>query len=652
MPRTRICATNAWGVLAVTTGCCALAAQAGADLPFRIAAGAGLTGYGAPGVPGATLSVIGAAQISDDGTTLATCRVAGPDISYAVNDLVLVSFDRYGSGRLLGRTGVANATGVDGTTFSATFFPRLGKDGGVAAVGFLSGTGVDPTNSTGYWRGDRQAIGLSLRSGAPGVPDVPGAIFYGFVGGFPCAISRAGVAFNAQLAVGTGGVTINDYQGLWGPSSGGGVSLVARPGVLSGPGSPPASLPGAMYTKTNYRSLALADNGSLAFQATLALGAPDVSDANDTVIVERRAGAPLTIAAREGGMVPGYPGVTFRSLDTSAFVSAGGLTMNGAGWIAFGDIDGANPPSAGVSRLWRRSPDGQFLLLAARDGSPGFGAPVGIDGTFTTILAPAMNGSGTTVFTGVVTTATGVQAAGLWKVEASGATTLLAASGVAGSPLSPPNSSGAAFSIDPPAKGSYRINGRGQVVFRWKLESGIGGTTSTNDDGLWAWDPAAGLLKVSRTGDTVQIGSTVETIRSVNSFLGPGGNDDGRIMDVSALGEVAYVVQFADNTGALLVAQLPGDGACCRGATCAIDSSAACVGPNTRFAGLGTACVVGVHGTCCSADFDQSGLLDSLDIFAFINAWLSGNPAADANHSGVLEAVDILEYINTWYTGC
>lgn len=652
MMRFRIRALNAWGVLAVATGCGALAGHAGADLPIRIAAGAGLAGHGAPGVPGAAISVIGAAQIADDGTTLATCRVAGPGLVYAVNDLVLVSFDRYGNGRLLGRTGVANATGVDGTTFSATFFPRLGKDAGVAAVGFLSGAGVDPSNSTGYWRGDRQSIGLSLRSGLQAVPDVPGAVFYGFVGGFPCAISRAGVAFNAQLAVGTGGVTIDNYQGIWGPSSGGGVSLVARPGVVGGVGAPPSSLAGAVYLRTNFKSLVLADNGALAFQATLALGTPGVTDANDTLIVERRPGEQATIAAREGMEVPGHPGVFLRSLDTSAFVSAGGLTMNGAGWIAFGDIDGANPPSAGVSRLWRRAPDGRFDLLAARDAAGGPGSPVGMNGTFTTILAPAMNGSGATVFAGQVTSATGVRSAGLWSIDPAGTVSLLGASGLANSPLSPPDSSGAAFSTEPPANGSYRINARGQVLFRWKLENGVGGTTATSDDGLWAWDPAAGLLKVSRTGDQILVGSTPQNVRSINTFLGPGGDDDGRIMDVNELGEAAYVVQFADNTGALLVAQLPGSGACCRGATCAVDSSAACAGPNTRFAGLGTACVIDPHGTCCAADFDHSGTPDTIDIFAFLNAWLSGSISADTNRSGSLDATDILEYLNAWYAGC
>jgi hypothetical protein len=596
--------------------------------------------------------VIGAAQIADDGGVLATCRVQGPGISYAVNDLVLVSFDRYGNGRLLGRTGVENTTGVDGTTFSATFFPRLGKDSGVAAVGFLSGTGVDQNNSTGYWRGDRQTIGLSLRSGSQGVPDVPGAVFYGFVGGFPCVISRAGVAFNAQLAVGIGGVTINDYQGLWGPSSGGGVSLVARPGVLGTAGSPPASLPGAMYLKTNPKSLVLADNGAIAFQATLVIGLPNVTDASDTVIVERRPAEPLSLVAREGMTVPGHPSLTFRSLDTSAFVSVGGMTLNGAGWIAFGDIDGANPPSSGVSRLWRRAPDGHFDLLAARDAADGGGSPVGMVGTFTTILAPAMSSTGTTVFAGVVTTPTGVQVAGMWAVDPAGTTTLLVSSGIANSALSPPDALGAVFSIEPPSKGSYRINSRGQIVFRWKLEDGIGGASTTNDDGLWAWDPSAGLLTVARTGDTVTINSTPQTIRSINTFLGPGGNDDGRIMDVNALGEVACVVQFADNSGALLVKQLPGSGACCRGAVCSIDSSAACTGANSRFAGIETACLAGPQNTCCAADFDQSGSLDTLDIFAYINAWLAGDQAADTNHSGGLDVVDLLSFINVWYAGC
>jgi hypothetical protein len=416
-------------------------------------------------------------------------------------------------------------------------------------------------------------------------------------------------------------------------------------------GAPPASLPGTAYLRTNLKSLTLADNGALAFQAALAPGAAGVTDANDTLIVVRRADGTVDVAAREGMGVPGYPGVVLRSLDTSAVVGTGGLGMNGGGWLAFGDIDAANQPIAGVSRLWRKSPSGAWTLLAARDLATPAGNQIGSGGTFDTILAPAMSSGGATVFAATATSLLGGSISGLWNVDASGTITLIAASGLTGSLYSPPGAPGTAFATEAPVGGSYRINARGQVIFRWKLQDGVGGATTDTNDGLWAWDPGAGLIKVARSGDTVMVNGLPEVIRSINTFFGPAGDDDGRIMDLNALGEVAFVAQFADNSGALLVAQLPGAGACCRGARCAVESSAACTGSSTRFAGVGTACL-GPVAACCAADFDQSGALGATDIFAFLNAWLAGNLNADADASGRLELADIFDFINIWYHGC
>ncbi|HVU64052.1 MAG TPA: GC-type dockerin domain-anchored protein [Phycisphaerales bacterium] len=54
----------------------------------------------------------------------------------------------------------------------------------------------------------------------------------------------------------------------------------------------------------------------------------------------------------------------------------------------------------------------------------------------------------------------------------------------------------------------------------------------------------------------------------------------------------------------------------------------------------------------CTADFDGSGAAEVADIFAFLNAWFAGNPAADADESGSLGTADIFAFLNAWMTGC
>lgn len=641
---------------------CALTTEA--MPPTRVVAAAGIGNSSAPGNFGGQFSVLGAPQLDNAGGLLVTCRFGGAGIAYAGNDLGLFHFDRYGVGKLLARTGVSGVAGaadvdVPGATFSATFFPRLRDNGGIAAVCFLAGSGVDGTNSTGYWTGSHDGVGLTVRSGSSAVPGVPGAQFNGFITGFPCVLSESGMAFGAQMAVGLGGVTIADYQGIWGPRLGvnGSLDLIARPGIPGGTGqlgAPPTTptLFAPAYSTLNSRTLVLTANGRLAFGALLAPGV-GVDASNDSVIVERMANGMIGYVAREGDAIPGMPGQTFKSLDVSAFVQAGGISINSAGDVAFGEIDGADVPQSGVSRLWRRRASGQMDLLAARSTAIGPGAPIGLVGTFSALEAPAISSAGTVVFAGTVNTPTGTQVSGLWVCEAgTGTPRLILRSDVADTGRSPPGLPGALFSTELPPRGTYRINARGQIIFRWKLQEGPGGIAATGTDGLWAYDPALWLVGVARAGDVVQLAPSVSaTVRSIGDFLGPSGNDDGRIRDLNDLGEAAYTVQFSDTSGALLVSQLPGTGACCRGGTCVVVANSQCLGPYTRFAGLGTTCT-GPPAACCIADFDQTGTIDSVDIFAYLEAWFAGNPACDVDGASGLSSDDVFRFLNAWFEGC
>jgi len=75
------------------------------------------------------------------------------------------------------------------------------------------------------------------------------------------------------------------------------------------------------------------------------------------------------------------------------------------------------------------------------------------------------------------------------------------------------------------------------------------------------------------------------------------------------------------------------------------------VGANTRFAGLGTTCG-GTAPACCIADFDQSGVIDALDIYAFLDAWFGNGGGADLNGVPGLSADDVFRFMEAWFDGC
>ncbi len=95
------------------------------------------------------------------------------------------------------------------------------------------------------------------------------------------------------------------------------------------------------------------------------------------------------------------------------------------------------------------------------------------------------------------------------------------------------------------------------------------------------------------------------------------------------------------------------NGACCRGTTCALDTSANCTGANTRFAGANTVCNVAGNNTtpCCKADFNQSGAISVQDIFDFLGAYFTANPYADINASSSVTVQDIFDFLGAYFSG-
>lgn len=55
-------------------------------------------------------------------------------------------------------------------------------------------------------------------------------------------------------------------------------------------------------------------------------------------------------------------------------------------------------------------------------------------------------------------------------------------------------------------------------------------------------------------------------------------------------------------------------------------------------------------GTPQCVDADGNLVINTQDLFAFLNAWFAG--PADFNRDGVTDVVDIFDYLNAWFTGC
>lgn len=54
----------------------------------------------------------------------------------------------------------------------------------------------------------------------------------------------------------------------------------------------------------------------------------------------------------------------------------------------------------------------------------------------------------------------------------------------------------------------------------------------------------------------------------------------------------------------------------------------------------------------CSPDFNGDGLVNTLDVLAFLNAFNTGDPAADFNGDGTVNTLDFLAFLNAFNTGC
>ncbi|MCL4742029.1 MAG: hypothetical protein KJZ54_07480 [Phycisphaerales bacterium] len=61
----------------------------------------------------------------------------------------------------------------------------------------------------------------------------------------------------------------------------------------------------------------------------------------------------------------------------------------------------------------------------------------------------------------------------------------------------------------------------------------------------------------------------------------------------------------------------------------------------------------GIPDECqCLPDFNGDGAVNTIDLFAFLNAWVAGDESADVNGDGLVNTIDVTVFLNLWVAGC
>lgn len=150
----------------------------------------------------------------------------------------------------------------------------------------------------------------------------------------------------------------------------------------------------------------------------------------------------------------------------------------------------------------------------------------------------------------------------------------------------------------------------GSVAFVWLLEGPD--VNDSNFMGLWAIDPWGDLMLVLRGGTTIELADgdvrTVSQIHPRRSWQS--GTHLNRV--VAPSGEAALLVEFSDGTFAELATDL----------------------------------------TPCLGDFNGDGGVSTLDVLAFLNAWIANDPSADFDGDGNISTLDVIWFLRAFNLPC
>jgi hypothetical protein len=283
-----------------------------------------------------------------------------------------------------------------------------------------------------------------------------------------------------------------------------------------------------------------------------------IDDSNDRAIFTDGAGGAMTLAARENALAGVGPGVFYDFFYDPAINNLGKLAF-AADIRGTGVIGSEDPGVTNNQGIWRTADASTSLVLVARAGAaaPGTGTDVLFDRGFERVRI-GLNQKVSFVASlshesGAVTAANDT---GVWG-SLSGTLNLVAREGSQAPGLAP----GVVFGTFKPQAGVEALvtaNNEGQVAFKLSLTGT--NVNPDNDTTLWAQRPDGVLALIAREGDMWQVG--VGDLREVVNIGFDPGDPGNQFSDGwNDLSQIAFTLEFLDNSSGIFVVQVPEPGA-------------------------------------------------------------------------------------------
>ncbi|MBK8178771.1 MAG: hypothetical protein IPK67_07740 [Planctomycetes bacterium] len=373
--------------------------------------------------------------------------------------------------------GTATSSGVGGS-------PRL-SPGGLMFFGSTMSGAVTTADDTAVWVGTPGNFSILVREGdaAPGTLGATLNTSFSGLSHQPTGINRAGrVLFQSSL---TGGdVSGSTNNAAWYSGVAGALEMVQRKGD---------TLPGGQVLSAFGFVSQMNESGQVLLDHSLSttLGTPPATTASDKVLTVWTPGSGTQVIWREGDAAPGTVGAVFTG---SVNTGANTFTRN-AETIMRCDLSGGDTV-AGVNdaAVYIVSPSGINMVFRRGDVVPQLGGETYdvVNNTSQQINRYGRIAMQCTIKGGASTTADD-------SLIFSGTPGNLSIAAREGDPA--PGTVGATFGSI--SSLPMYFNELGQVIFQ--ADTVGGDTVSTNNSGLWVWDPTLGLSMILRKGDTINL---------------------------------------------------------------------------------------------------------------------------------------------------
>ena len=420
----------------------------------------------------------------------------------------------------------AGASAPGGGVFAKFGDPQLNNDGRIAFTATLQTgvQGVIAATANGIWQiSPEGTLSLVARAGSA-APGTSGALFSAF--STLVLPDTKGPVFTATLTINGTAVTTANNSGLWATNNAGSVVLVARKGAQPTPTLTAFSVFSAEAGR-NGQSRHFRNNGNLLLTAQFGTGAVGLYKLSyPTFAISSASPAVANLSA-----APGAGGALFSAL--------GNPIMNSAGAFAFsGSLSGNGVLTTTNSGIWLYASNGTgSQVVRAGQSAPG-------GGIFKTLSAPVLNSSNEVAFMGTLSGngVTTTNAAGIWSADSSGAIQQIVRAGSAA-----PGISGAVFSTFTQLASPDEAG----VVFVATMATGPGGTTTSNNVGLWATEaPGDTPELIVRKGDSFTVGSSPKTISDILIF-NSSTETAGAARHMNTLGDLIFKITFSDGSSGI-----------------------------------------------------------------------------------------------------